>query len=93
MDEEFYEFIDSTIAKNTKYGNTCAFNTFTRYLHSIEERRDILSIPPKELDSLIAKFFIHAKKLDGNEVEPNSLSTSNNTPCVTTIFRQFEVWL
>ena len=72
---DFSDYIRASDAKNTIYGNNTAYNSFKRYLNSINEHREIISLPPPTLNVLIGNYFIHAKKLDGREFEPDSLST------------------
>ena len=62
MEQEFYDFIQGAEAKNTKYGNTTAFNALKRYLDSVNETSDILSLQPEVLNNLLGRFFIHANK-------------------------------
>ena len=72
---EFHTFIQNAEAKNTKYGTTTAFNAFRRYLDSVDEQRDILTLAPDILNNLLGSFFIHGTKKDGSVFEPDSLST------------------
>ena len=71
----FQEFIRAQDAKNTKASNKYAFSTLTKFLNNIGERRDIHVIPPNELDGLLGRFFMEAKKKDGKNYEPGVLST------------------
>ena len=59
MEQEFYDFIQGAEAKHTKYGNTTAFNALIkRYLDSVNETSDILSLQPEVLNNLLRRFFI-----------------------------------
>ena len=66
---DFSEFIHQS-------SNNSAYNTFKPFLTSNNETREITTtIPPEDLDMLVGNFFIKAKKLKGEEFEPDSLST------------------
>jgi integrase len=45
-----------------------------RYLGSIDETRELETIPPQELNVLLARFFVHIRKKDGGVYEPSSLT-------------------
>lgn len=75
MDEDFQEYVDSSKATSTKYSETSAYNSIKRYMVSVNELREPNNIPPSELSKLLCNFYIHGTKLDGNNFEPNSLST------------------
>jgi hypothetical protein len=46
---------------------------------SIGEERALGQIPPKELDSIMARFFLGVLKKDGTEYEPDSLGSKYNS--------------
>ena len=72
---DFSDYIHQSEAKNTSYGTNTAYNSFKNYLNSINETRDIISLPPPELNIFIGNYFMHAKRKDGRDFEPDSLST------------------
>ena len=43
------------------------------------EHRDRYGIPPKDLDSIMARFFLCVLKKDGTEYEPDSLGSMYNS--------------
>jgi hypothetical protein len=69
------EFIKKQIPKNTTYGTNTAHRLLVRFLNSIGETRDVLSFPQVELDGLLCRFIIEVRKLNGDNFEPDSLST------------------
>ena len=89
--EEFIRTQVCSSAKNTTYANSTAGNAFSRFFKGRGESREPDTLPACDLDSLIivtrkevsfsydygliATFFIDAKKLDGKDYEPDSLST------------------
>ena len=70
------EFIAAQAAKNTCYANNTASNLFHRFLRSEGDSRQMEKIPPAELGMIMCHFFINARKLDGTQFEPDSLSTT-----------------
>ncbi|XP_070550681.1 uncharacterized protein KIAA1958-like [Ptychodera flava] len=40
-----------------------------------EETREVLNIPPSELDQLLARFFLSVRQKNGQEYEPDSISS------------------
>ena len=73
MVEESVDF--EALWRYTVYGNVTAANAFKRFFVSKGECRDPEKLPPETLDKLICSFFVEAKKLDGKNYEPDSLST------------------
>jgi hypothetical protein len=51
----------------------------TDFFTSIGEERAPGQIPPKELDSIMARFFLGVLKKDGTKYEPDSLSSMYNS--------------
>ena len=49
-------------------------NVVTRYFRSINETRELESIPAQELNVLLARFFVHIRKKDGGVYEPSTLT-------------------
>ena len=73
MDPE--AFIRAQDAKNTLKSNKFASSTVQKFFEKIGERRELLMIPPNELDGLLSRFFMEVKKKDGSQYEPDALST------------------
>ena len=46
---------------------------------SVGEMRDSVEIPAKDLDSLLSRFFLGVLKKNGDEYEPDSLSSMFNS--------------
>ena len=57
--------------KKTEYN----LNVWKRYCRDIGEERALETIPATELNILISRFFMEAKKKDGGSYEPTSLSS------------------
>ena len=51
----------------------------THVFTSIDEERAPGQIPPKDLDSIMARFFLGVLKKDGTECEPDSLGFMYNS--------------
>ena len=49
-------------------------NVVTRYFRSINETRELESIPAQELNVILARFFVHIRKKDGGVYEPSTLT-------------------
>ena len=70
---EIQNFIESQRPDNTSKKTTYDINVIKRYFESINERREIENIPPKELNIQLAKFFMNVRKKNGDVCEPTSL--------------------
>ena len=68
------DFVKSQEATNTKYSTTTAYNFFKRRLIDAGEKREPESIPPYELNNLVAMILTDAKRNDDKEYEPDALS-------------------
>lgn len=68
------EFVEQ-MKNNTKIKTKSDVNKFKAWLIKKKDQREIEKIPPKELDSLMAQFFLAIRKTDGLEYEPDSLSS------------------
>ena len=71
----FESYIRNQDAKSTLASNKFALSAIKRYFETIAERRVIHSIPPLELDGLLARFFMESMKRNGDPYEPDCLST------------------
>ena len=75
MDVDFQEYIDKAKSVNTKYSETSAYNALKRFMLSLNIDTEPNNLPPAELSKLLCNFFIHGRKKDGTNFEPDSLST------------------
>ena len=73
IQEDISQFIHSASNKNTNMKTKSDIKTIEKFLETQNEYRHIEAIPPAELDILLSRFFISAKKCDGSDYEPNSL--------------------
>ena len=62
------------IQANIRY----ALNLITQFLEARGEKRQIHSIPPKELDSYLSVFYTTVRKSNGDEFQPTSFKTVQN---------------
>lgn len=74
-ENETSTFIESMKNLNTKRKTKSDLNTVNLWLTSVNESRDMGTIPPKELDSLLARFFLSVRKSDRSEYEPTTLKS------------------
>ena len=77
-DSEISSFIEANRNRNTTKKTKTDLNVWSRRYNSqnsINERRPMEDIPPEELNSLLAHFFIKVKKLNGEEFEPGTLTS------------------
>ena len=74
-DSEISTFIEEKRNSNTTKKTKTDLNVWTRWCNSINERRPMEDIPPEELNSLLAHFFIKVRKLNGEEFEPGTLTS------------------
>ncbi|CAC5377808.1 unnamed protein product [Mytilus coruscus] len=69
------EFIDQMRNKNTSRKTNSDVNKLKTWLSDQNELREFHKIPPQELDLLLARFFMTAKKCDGGDYEPDTLKS------------------
>ena len=74
-DSEISSFIEANRNSNTTKKTKTDLNVWTRWCNSINERRPMEDIPPEELNSLTAHFFIKVRKLNGEEFELGTLTS------------------
>ena len=72
-------FLEENLNKNTKTKTKSDMKVITDFFTSIGEERALGQIPPKELDSIMARFFLGVLKKDGTEYEPDSLGSMYNS--------------
>ncbi|XP_044178600.1 uncharacterized protein LOC122960461 [Acropora millepora] len=61
--------------ENTVKKTNSDLNTWKRYLKGLKEEREIEFIPSEELNLLMCRFFMDAKKKDGGPYEPSTLTS------------------
>ena len=66
-ESEISSFIEENRNSNTTKKTKTDLNVWTRWCNSLNERRPMEDIPPEELNSLLAQFFIKVRKLNGDE--------------------------
>ena len=74
-DAQFVAFIDQQRSENTKSKTKCDVNIFKTFILNLNETRELEQIPVKELDKLLCKFFMTIKRKDGNNYEPDTLTS------------------
>ena len=74
-DSEISSFIEANRNSNTTKKTKTDLNVWSRWCNSINERKPMEDIPPEELNSLLAHFFIKVRKLNGEEFEPGTLTS------------------
>ncbi len=74
--EEIDSFIRERKSLNTVKKTASDMNSFNRYLAEINKQYlNILHLPAQELDRLLSKFFKDIRKFNGEEYEPNTISS------------------
>ncbi|XP_031421053.1 uncharacterized protein LOC105908810 isoform X5 [Clupea harengus] len=74
--EEIEDFIKEQKSANTARKTTSDLKTLKRYLQSINKGQiEMVNLPAPELDHLLAKFFKDVHKVNGDEYEPDSVSS------------------
>ena len=74
-ESEISSFIEENRNSNTTKKTKTDLSVWTRWCNSINERRPMEDIPPEELNSLLAQFFIKVRKFNGDEFEPGTLTS------------------
>ncbi|CAH3192328.1 unnamed protein product, partial [Porites evermanni] len=72
-DKEVKEFTEKLENENTKKKTLYDIKVFKEYLDAYDEKREIEDITPVELQEIIKKFVLAARKKNGEEYEPSSL--------------------
>lgn len=78
-DEDTDTFITEQRNVNTKLKTKSDIRIVKDFFATLNEFRDPADIPPKELDSLLARLYLGARKKDCAEYEPSSLQSINNS--------------
>ena len=74
--EEIEDFIKEQKSANTARKTTSDLKTLKRYLQSIDKGQiEMVNLPAPELDHLLAKFFKDVHTVNGDEYEPDSVSS------------------
>ena len=73
--DEIADFIKENRNKNTVKKTNADLNNFYRFTKTINETRKLENIPPTELNDILAHFFVKARRQDGNEFEPDTLTS------------------
>lgn len=74
-DEEIKKFIKSQKSKNTVIKPSSDINIFKVVCPAVNEIRELEDISVQELDNLLSKFFIKAKRNAGDEYKTNAQSS------------------
>ncbi|XP_071150097.1 uncharacterized protein [Mytilus edulis] len=78
-DEDTDSFLALSVNKNTKTKTKSDLKVMLDFFISVGEMRDSVEIPAKDLDSLLSRFFLGVLKKNGDEYEPDSLSSMFNS--------------
>ena len=78
-DEDTDAFITEQRNGYTKRKTKSDIKIVKDFFATIDELRNPADIPLKELDSLLARFYLGARKKDCTEYEPSSLQSINNS--------------
>ncbi|KAJ8307669.1 hypothetical protein KUTeg_014779 [Tegillarca granosa] len=77
------EFMAKNVNKNTKYKTSSDIKLFKEFLNELREVREPETIPPKELDNYIARFYFECQTKSFNETkkeyEPDTLTSTHNS--------------
>ena len=73
--EAIQDFISGSNAKSTGYSTNTSINTLKRYMNSIGDHREPETIDPSSLNIILCQFFMNIIKTNGEDFEPDSLST------------------
>ena len=79
IDKEFdnqdaLKYIQRQRSNNTVNKTVSDINKFTVFMQSKGETRDVVTLSPKELDSLLCQFIMEIKKPDGSNYEPDTIT-------------------
>ena len=74
-EEKVNEYIRLQKPKSTNYKESSDLKRLKNFFSEAGESREILNIPLEKLNTLLANFFMKAKRLDGKLYEPDSLSS------------------
>ena len=71
--EDITGFLSDASNKNTTLKTKSDINIIQKFFETQNEFRGLEEIPHAELDILLSRFFIAAKRSDGSDYEPKSL--------------------
>ena len=83
-EQDVQQFVEQNRNKNTVNKTSRSLNVFYKWAKSINENRNIDEIPASDLDNILAHFVIKIRKQNGDEYEPDTL---------TSFFRSFDRFL
>ena len=72
---EIANFIEENANENTVKKTKSDLSVFNRWLKSTKETRSLEDIPHERLDILLCLFFKNVRKMDGDEYEPQTLTS------------------
>ena len=73
--EDIDNFITENRNKNTTKKTQSDLNVFYRWAKTVNETRTLENISEQELDKLLAHFVLNARKQNGDEYEPDTLTS------------------
>ena len=74
--DEISSFINAQTSKTTVYNEKTAMNQLERFKKSsVYKDHQIIKMKSYDLNMLLCQFYMHSRKSDGTEYEPDSLST------------------
>ena len=74
VDTTIRNFINAQKAANTVAKTRSDVKKFEGFLQQVGEEREISILPSADLDTHLCNFFIHVKRNDGQDFEPDSLT-------------------
>ena len=85
IDDPIKEFLEQNRAKETVYNTTSHLNRLKSFMRQMHEHRDIWNIPSPQLDKIMSRFFMTAKKVNKQSIEslgelyqPDTLTNMRN---------------
>ncbi|XP_076070355.1 uncharacterized protein KIAA1958-like [Mytilus galloprovincialis] len=77
--EDTDEFLRKNVNKNTDYKTRSDVKTFYTWAQQVGEFRELQMIPFKELDAILARFYLGVRNKEGQEYEPDTLTGFQNS--------------
>ena len=74
-DDDIETFIEQNRNKNTKKKTASDLNVFYRWAKTVKKTRQLDEIQPQELDKLLTHFVLKVRKQNGDEFEPDTLTS------------------
>ncbi|KAK3741660.1 hypothetical protein QZH41_005088 [Actinostola sp. cb2023] len=75
VDKEIDAFVDENKNPNTRRKTESDLNIWYKWCQSVKDERKMEDIPEAELDKLLCYFFIKVKKNNGDDYEPDTLTS------------------